>query len=178
MKRLLITLVLTLAASAVGATAAQAANLTGTWTTSGTNGYVDQDVVLTEHAGAISGVETTPDGTDFATVSGSESGGSFSLTAPYTDVDYTAFFHGTLSADGLAMTGTWTSTFEGQGGTFSGTRAGFTLSGKLSGVSCTDQSCAQKGPELRSMSLEIRRPLPSVRPAAHGPWWCLPVSTR
>lgn len=78
--------------------------------------------------GPFSGISTSSvGGSKFGDIFGSISGRSFTLTNPYTSLNYTGDFIGTVSEDGDHVTGTWTSTWS-QSGTFVGTRVSKPLS--------------------------------------------------
>lgn len=122
---------------------AQAANVTGRWVCCGSGGAGAQDFDITDSGGSLSGEGLTPDGADFATISGSQSGDSVTIVTTYTAIEagYVATFVGTVSSSDLSMSGTWTSNRD-QSGTWTATSSGFSVSGTLTSVDCTATSCS------------------------------------
>ncbi len=129
-----------LAAVAVGLSvaSAQGGGITGTWTTSGNNGWGPQDFVITDSGGSLSGQGVVPGGSAFATLSGSVSGSSVTFTLTYTtDVGYVSTQVGTIGSSGDTMSGTWSSTFNGSTTGQSGDWSATLLVASATEVSCT-----------------------------------------
>jgi hypothetical protein len=103
-----------------------ATNITGTWDCCGAGGAAEQDFVITDSSGSLSGKGLQPDGASFAVITGSVSGSSVTIVTTYEASfasGYVATFVGTVAASGQTMSGTWLSN-AGQSGTWSATLAG------------------------------------------------------
>lgn len=85
--------------------ASRAANITGTWDVTGSVA-ADQTWTFTAGTGALAG---EGGGKSFYTwpMAGNLTGNSVSVVTKYRETSYTAYFKGTVSADGNTMTGTW-----------------------------------------------------------------------
>ena len=133
--------VLCVAFSASSALAAT--NITGTWDCCGDGGAAEQDFVITDSSGSLSGKGLLPGGTSFAVISGSISGSSVRIVTTY-EASFvratSATFVGTLEATGQGMSGTWSSN-EGQSGTWSATLAGAPPTTAKKGSSFTAVQC-------------------------------------
>lgn len=109
-------------ASLGAATAVQAADvdIAGTWNCCGSGGAAASVLRITDSGGTLGGSGSLPSGTVFATLSGTVSGTHVKLVATYNSFDpgYVGTFVGTVSGDGRAMSGTWTSN-QSQSGTWS-----------------------------------------------------------
>jgi hypothetical protein len=102
-----------------------ATNITGTWDCCGAGGAAEQDFVITDSSGSLSGKGLQPDGASFAVITGSVSGSSVTIVTTYEAsfaAGYVATFVGTVEASGQAMSGSWTSN-AGQAGTWTATLA-------------------------------------------------------
>ena len=110
-------------------------NITGTWDCCGAGGAGAQDWDITDSNGSLSGTGDVPGGGVFATITGHVSAGAVTIVTTYNSFapGYIADFDGTISDDGLTITGTWSSNRD-QSGTFTATRheTPFTVSGTVS----------------------------------------------
>lgn len=119
-------LLVALAALVIGMSAAPAGaagGISGTWDCCGGGGAAEQDFVITDNGGSLSGEGIEPGGTPFAVISGHVSGSSVTIVTTYDasfDGGYVATFVGTVS--GESMSGTWSSNV-GQSGTWTATLA-------------------------------------------------------
>ena len=104
--------------------AAAGVDVTGTWHCCGAGGAAQQTLVIIGGTGAIAGRDEEPNGSVFATLSGSVSGQNVRIVTTYTAIEpgYMGTFVGTVAADGGTMSGTWTSN-AGQSGTWTATLA-------------------------------------------------------
>jgi hypothetical protein len=133
--------VLCVALAPTGAFAAT--NISGTWDCCGAGGAAEQDFVITDSSGSLSGKGLLPGGTSFAVISGSVSASSVTIVTTYEasfDAGYVATFVGTLEAGGQGMSGTWSSN-EGQSGSWSATLAGSAPATTKKGSSFTAVQC-------------------------------------
>lgn len=113
-----LTALLTILAVSSAAPASAAGGITGTWDCCGAGGAAEQDFVITDSGGSLSGKGVLPGGTTFAVISGSLTGTSVTIVTTYEAsfaAGYVATFVGTVS--GETMSGSWTSN-EGQSGTW------------------------------------------------------------
>jgi hypothetical protein len=133
-----------LALSVAPTRALAAANITGTWDCCGAGGAAEQDFVITDSSGSLSGQGLQPGGRSFAVITGSVSGSSVTIVTTYEASfapGYVATFVGTVEASGQAMSGSWTSN-AGQAGTWTATLAtGSGPSGTRPGSSFTAVQC-------------------------------------
>jgi hypothetical protein len=117
-----------LCAGLAPAGALAATNISGTWDCCGGGGAAEQDFVITDNSGALSGKGLLPGGRSFAVITGSVSGNSVRIVTTYEASfapGYVATFTGTVGSDGQSMSGSWSSS-AGQSGTWSATLAGGT----------------------------------------------------
>ena len=98
-------------------------DLTGTWECCATGGAASSQLVFTSGTGSLAGKAELPDGTVFASISGSVAGNQVRLVETYNSYSsgYVGTLVGTVSADGASMSGTWTSN-QNQSGTWTATR--------------------------------------------------------
>jgi hypothetical protein len=132
-----------LCATFVPTGALAATNISGTWDCCGGGGAAEQDFVITDSSGSLSGKGLLPGGTSFAVISGSVSGNSVKIVTTYEasfDSGYVATFVGTLESGGQGMSGNWSSN-QGQSGTWSATLAGSAPSTTKKGSSFTAVQC-------------------------------------
>ena len=101
---------------ALAAPALAASDLRGTWTAKISLGGSLNNTQYwrlsagNPAAGTYTGeTATTPAGNAFGTLTATLSGSAFQMTNPYSGGGYTATFTGTLAADGVSLSGTWTS---------------------------------------------------------------------
>jgi GDSL-like Lipase/Acylhydrolase family len=136
-----VVLVLT-AAWAGNAHAVATPDLAGTWKCCGAGGAAAQNFVITSGTGALAGTGELPGGSVFATITGSVSGSAVTIVTTYNSFSpgYVATFVGTLSTDQATITGSWTSNV-GQSGTWTATRSGANVGGRVIDVTCTPKSC-------------------------------------
>jgi hypothetical protein len=108
----------------IGVSAAQAANVAGTWNCCGSGGSAASVLHITDSGSSLGGTAALPSGEVFATIGGTLNGSSVKIVETYNSFDpgYVATFVGAVSSDGKTMSGTWT-TNEGQSGTWSATEA-------------------------------------------------------
>lgn len=140
---LLIALAVVLAAAiAGGAQAAGSPDLKGTWVCCGSGGAAAQNFVITSGQGSLAGSAELPGGQVFAAITGSVGGDAVTIVTTYNSFSpgYVATFVGTLAPDQGTITGTWTSNI-GQAGSWTATRAGASIQGKIVDVTCTAKSC-------------------------------------
>jgi hypothetical protein len=111
-------------AISTGASAAGGIDLAGTWQCCGPGGASPQTWVITSGTGSLKGKGVLPDGTKFATITGTLKGNKVKIVTTYTALSpgYVGTAIGTVSSGGNTMSGTWTSNI-GQSGTWSATRA-------------------------------------------------------
>lgn len=126
-----------------------ATNITGTWDCCGGGGAAEQDFVITDNSGSLSGKGLLPSGASFAVITGSISGNSVNIVTTYEAsfaAGYVATFVGTV-VGGQTMSGTWSSS-AGQSGTWSATLAGApapsttTKGASFTAVQCTISTVA------------------------------------
>lgn len=141
-----LTLVACLLACVATANASAATDLTGTWQCCGAGGAAAQNFVITSGQGALAGRGELPSGQVFSSITGSVSGTAVTIVTTYNSFapGYVATFVGTLGDDGHRLSGTWTSN-RGQSGSWTATRAGGSISGRILKVSCGVTSC-KRGP--------------------------------
>ncbi len=92
------------------APAGAAGGITGTWHCCGAGGASEQNFVIVDSGGSLSGHGVEPDGSSFAVISGHVSAGSVTIVTTYEasfDAGYVATFTGTVS--GETMSGSWQS---------------------------------------------------------------------
>ena len=128
--------------SAGSAQAAGTPDLTGTWNCCGAGGAAAQNFVITSGSGALVGTGELPSGSVFSTITGSVSGTAVTIVTTYNSFSpgYVATFVGTLSTDQATITGSWTSNV-GQSGTWTATRKGGNVGGRIIDVTCTPKLC-------------------------------------
>ncbi len=138
----------------VGAASARAADITGTWDCCGDGGAAEQSFTITDSGGSLSGSAETG-GDVFAAITGSVSGDDVEIVTTYNDFapGYVATFDGTISADGLEMSGDWTSNAD-QSGTWTATSTGFELSGTVSSQDCTS-TCPATPQGVPGITVEV-----------------------
>jgi hypothetical protein len=132
-----------LCAGLLPAGASAATNITGTWDCCGDGGAAEQDFVITDNSGSLSGKGLLPGGRSFAVITGSVSGTSVRIVTTYEASfasGYVATFLGTLESDGQSMSGSWSSS-AGQSGSWSATLAGGTGPTTKKGSSFTAVQC-------------------------------------
>ncbi len=91
-------------AAATGATAARAADLTGTWDLP-SGSVAQQQWTFTSGTGTLAGEGSG--GPYTWPMAGTLSGDAVQITTAYRGSSYTAYFVGTVAADGATMSGTW-----------------------------------------------------------------------
>ena len=102
--------------------ASASVDITGNWQCCGDGGATAHTMKITAGTESSQGSAVSTDGTVFATISGQLNGNSATIVETSTiDVGYVATFTGTVSSDGLSMSGGWVSNHS-QSGTWSATR--------------------------------------------------------